>query len=638
MALNLCVPNSGIVHHGDSSTPAMGLLGERRATIATSTMDFKSGEDFDQLNQYKLYDILGKGSFAIVRLAKHKTTGTEYAVKCISKKRLRRAVGFGRPAPKGSPGMLRRGTVDAGLYSLRQEIAILSRLQHPHIVRLFEVIDDDAEDTTYMVLELLKLGPIMDMSRPHTIHAISESQSRVYFRQIALAVEYIHEHGVIHRDIKPSNIMRYSRDIVKLADFGASHEFDRTATHGDGMRSTAGTPAFMAPESVQVSSEMFAGQPVDLWAMGVTLYCFLFGERPFQSVNMRELYAEIRENEPALFRMTPGVHSRLGQSAAESKLQHVSHNAVLLLRKLLDKNPATRASLQTLSRDDWITSGGTEPLCLSQDVTVVGTTVDGGVACRRVSSPAIAPSPKHMHTRSTSVTSPLPVLPDGANAPPTPVSPMRLLFVPSPNMRVRTGSAPHPRTVSTHPGRPRQHTRRDQVPRSHEQPQTASPRGILNAPTETMIGVGGAVKFAPPKHYHGGAARMKPSRVSETCTASSITQPRQLNPPSVSENIDHQLSPERIRGLAPAASDSSATKKDRIVPPARGRDGRKVMPASTTPSGVTVSRLAVSRNVSPWRSPVVVKSRGRPGTSTALTLRQRMQRPGFLDNVKESVV
>lgn len=53
-----------------------------------------------------------------------------------------------------------------------------------------QVIDDDSEDTTYMVLELLKLGPIMDMSRPHTVHAISESQSRVYFRQIALAVEY----------------------------------------------------------------------------------------------------------------------------------------------------------------------------------------------------------------------------------------------------------------------------------------------------------------------------------------------------------------------------------------------------------------------------------------------------------------
>lgn len=104
MVLNLSVPSNGTnSHHADGGTITVGLLGERRATIATSTMEFQCGEDFDQLNQYKLYDVLGKGSFAVVRLAKHKSTGTEYAVKCISKKRLRRAVGFGRPAPTGIP-------------------------------------------------------------------------------------------------------------------------------------------------------------------------------------------------------------------------------------------------------------------------------------------------------------------------------------------------------------------------------------------------------------------------------------------------------------------------------------------------------------------------------------------------------
>lgn len=431
------------------------------------------------------------------------------------------------------------------------------------------------------------------------------------------------------------------------------------------------------------------------FASQVTLYCFLFGERPFQSVNMRELYAEIREQEPVLF--------RVGQAGTTTgaKLQRVSDDVVALLHRLLDKNPVTRASVRTLRSDAWITGHGTEPLCLAQEVTVVGMRPDGGVASRRVSSPAIALSPIHTRGHGSLAPSPLLTGEDGTDAS-TRASPMRLLFVPSPNMRVRTGSAPHPRTTTpTKPEHPRgkraslhalmgtppaRHTpaapttvvapaiditgaalaeecpgdtaagpptprdvlpRRVRIRQRFAQYQHASPRTKLNPPTETMIGAKGAVKFAPAKHYHGDAVGRKATNKLTPCADS--TNPlsqhsRRLNPPSVSATGGHGGGEGGLESLAErernrASATGGAPAGDGAAPPAQA-------PASVGPSGVpgtptlaaTFSRLSVARTVSPWRSPIVVKSAGRPGASASLALRKRVQRPGFLDNVKESVV
>ena len=85
---------------------------------------------------------------------------------------------------------------------------------------------------------------------------------------------------------------RYSKDYIKLADFGVAHIF---TGHDDTLSRTAGTPAFMAPESVSSNSVSFAGKPVDVWAMGVTLFCFLFAETPFQTTgNQVQLFTLIR--------------------------------------------------------------------------------------------------------------------------------------------------------------------------------------------------------------------------------------------------------------------------------------------------------------------------------------------------------
>jgi [calcium/calmodulin-dependent protein kinase] kinase len=254
-------------------------------------------QDMEQVNQYRLLNIIGRGSCGYVRLCQSQSDSTSYAMKCVSKRRLLRQDGLRRPsaAPQGSPG---RAAISAppspssGLQNLKREVAILKKLSHPNIVRLYEVIEDEQMDTIYMVFELLSMGPVMDL----TVHPepFSEIDALMYFRQLVLAVEYLHHQNIVHRDIKPSNILLFTENFVKLTDFGLSYVEDPEDTQP---KKTMGTPMFLAPEAINGGT--FDGKPADVWALGVTLYCFLFGQTPWrETLNVLQLYAQIRDELP----------------------------------------------------------------------------------------------------------------------------------------------------------------------------------------------------------------------------------------------------------------------------------------------------------------------------------------------------
>ncbi|XP_009708829.1 PREDICTED: calcium/calmodulin-dependent protein kinase kinase 2, partial [Cariama cristata] len=280
--------------------------------------------DCVQLNQYKLKDEIGKGSYGVVKLAYNEDDNTYYAMKVLSKKKLMRQAGFPRrPPPRGAKaapeGCLQpKGPIE----QVYQEIAILKKLDHPNVVKLVEVLDDPSEDHLYMVFELVKQGPVMEIP---TLKPLSEDQARFYFQDLIKGIEYLHYQKIIHRDIKPSNLLVGEDGHVKIADFGVSNEFKGADAL---LTNTVGTPAFMAPETLSETRKIFSGKALDVWAMGITLYCFVFGQCPFMDERILSLHNKIK-TQTLEFPDQPEVTDFLKD----------------LITRMLDKNPESRISV-----------------------------------------------------------------------------------------------------------------------------------------------------------------------------------------------------------------------------------------------------------------------------------------------------
>ncbi|XP_075296178.1 calcium/calmodulin-dependent protein kinase kinase 1 [Opisthocomus hoazin] len=326
----------------------------RRPTIESNRVSISDSEDCVQLNQYKLQSEIGKGSYGVVKLAYNENDDKYYAMKVLSKKKLLKQYGFPRrPPPRGSKSSSgEQPKPMAPLDRIYQEIAILKKLDHVNIVKLIEVLDDPAEDNLYMVFDLLRKGPVMEVPSDQPF---SEEQARLYFRDIVLGIEYLHYQKIIHRDIKPSNLLLGDDGHVKIADFGVSNQFEGNDAQ---LSSTAGTPAFMAPEAISDTGKSFSGKALDVWAMGITLYCFVYGKCPFIDEYILGLHNRIK-NKPVEF-------PEEAQRSEELKE---------LILCMLDKNPETRITVPEIKVHPWLTKGGEEPLPLEEEhCTVVEVT------------------------------------------------------------------------------------------------------------------------------------------------------------------------------------------------------------------------------------------------------------------------
>ncbi|KAM9371807.1 calcium/calmodulin-dependent protein kinase kinase 2 [Phaethornis superciliosus] len=296
----------------------------RRPTVESNRVSITGLQDCVQLNQYKLKDEIGKGSYGVVKLAYNEDDNTYYAMKVLSKKKLMRQAGFPRrPPPRGAKaapeGCLQpKGPIE----QVYQEIAILKKLDHPNVVKLVEVLDDPSEDHLYMVFELVKQGPVMEIP---TLKPLSEDQARFYFQDLIKGIEYLHYQKIIHRDIKPSNLLVGEDGHVKIADFGVSNEFKGADAL---LTNTVGTPAFMAPETLSETRKIFSGKALDVWAMGITLYCFVFGQCPFMDERILSLHNKIK-TQTLEFPDQPEVTDFLKD----------------LITRMLDKNPESRISV-----------------------------------------------------------------------------------------------------------------------------------------------------------------------------------------------------------------------------------------------------------------------------------------------------
>ncbi|XP_042242818.1 serine/threonine-protein kinase MARK2-like isoform X15 [Homarus americanus] len=287
---------------GMSSTGGGGGSGSSSSSVRGSSSRSRT----EEIGKYRLLKTIGKGNFAKVKLAKHVPTGKEVAIKIIDKTQL-------------NPGSLQK---------LFREVRIMKILDHPNIVKLFQVIETDK--TLYLVMEYASGGEVFDYLVFHG--RMKEKEARAKFRQIVSAVQYCHQKKIIHRDLKAENLLLDSEMVIKIADFGFSNEF----TPGNKLDTFCGSPPYAAPELFQ--GKKYDGPEVDVWSLGVILYTLVSGSLPFDGSNLKELRERVLRGK---YRIP----------------FYMSTDCENLLKKFLVLNPARRASLETIMKDRWMNIG-----------------------------------------------------------------------------------------------------------------------------------------------------------------------------------------------------------------------------------------------------------------------------------------
>lgn len=217
--------------------------------------------------RYKIVDRLGKGSVGEVYLAHDPHIDRKVALKVLHKEHL------------ASKKIIKR---------FIKEAKAIGRLSHPSIVSVYDVGKDHG--TIYIAMEYLEGRPLNEVLQSEKFDIATTVDIG---RQVAAALDYAHQKGIVHRDVKPSNMIITDNHQVKLTDFGIAHFEDASITLQTCSGDILGTPAYMSPE--QVGGRDVDGRS-DLYALGVILYELLVGKRPFIENTLTALFKAITQH------------------------------------------------------------------------------------------------------------------------------------------------------------------------------------------------------------------------------------------------------------------------------------------------------------------------------------------------------
>ncbi|XP_036697341.1 MAP/microtubule affinity-regulating kinase 3 isoform X12 [Balaenoptera musculus] len=293
--------------HGDGRQEVTSRTGRSGARCRNSVAS--CADEQPHIGNYRLLKTIGKGNFAKVKLARHILTGREVAIKIIDKTQLN----------------------PTSLQKLFREVRIMKILNHPNIVKLFEVIETDK--TLYLIMEYASGGEVFDYLVAHG--RMKEKEARAKFRQIVSAVQYCHQKRIVHRDLKAENLLLDADMNIKIADFGFSNEF----TVGSKLDTFCGSPPYAAPELFQ--GKKYDGPEVDVWSLGVILYTLVSGSLPFDGQNLKELRERVLRGK---YRIP----------------FYMSTDCENLLKRFLVLNPIKRGTLEQIMKDRWINAGHEE--------------------------------------------------------------------------------------------------------------------------------------------------------------------------------------------------------------------------------------------------------------------------------------
>jgi len=260
----------------------------------------------ERLSGHKIAGEIGSGGMGRVLLAVDEALGRTVAIKTLAERY------------SGDPDLRARFMAEA---------RSTAKLNHPNIVRIYSL--GPAEEPPHFVMEYVEGVPIGRAAAPLTWHQRAE-----LMRKVALAVEFLHQRGILHRDLKPGNILVGADLEPKLVDFGLALDLDahsRLSRLGD----VAGTPGYLSPEQAAGDRELDARS--DVFSLGAVTYEILTGQAPFQGGDARDLLRHIREEEPALPRRI--------DPAIPRDLQNIC-------LKALEKEPARRYGSAREMADD----------------------------------------------------------------------------------------------------------------------------------------------------------------------------------------------------------------------------------------------------------------------------------------------
>lgn len=285
-----------------------------------------------RVNQYIILKSIGEGAYAKVKLGQ--ADSRYFAIKQFERQVLRRQREF-LTDPSG------KMVIKTALQAVEHEIKVMRRLDHPNIVRLHEVIEDDEKDRLYIVMEYCTRGSILEWNSSDKTFFIEgarasyydEATLRHYFRGIVRGLDYLHRLGVAHQDIKPQNILIAEDNTAKLADFGAALEF----ADSDLTNKSAGTYFFFSPEICEGSGQHVSAKANDVWALGLSLYAMVYHILPFTATCLAEI-----------FEIVPRFELKFPSSVP------ISTELRVLLGRLLTKDPSLRITIPEVLEDPWV--------------------------------------------------------------------------------------------------------------------------------------------------------------------------------------------------------------------------------------------------------------------------------------------
>ena len=267
---------------------------------------------YSNLNDiYEIKDVLGKGKFGLVRLGIHKESGRKVAIKIINKKLVS----------------------NLDLEQVKTEVEILKIAQHPNIIRLYDVFEN--EKYIYIIMEFCGGGDLFGYIEKRGFQ-LKESRAAEIIHKLSTAIYYLHQYGIIHRDLKPENIlMTDEKDDadIRLLDFGLG----KIIGPNEFCTEPFGTFSYAAPEVLLEKPYNFKA---DLWTIGVITYLLLAGFLPFDDENSEKEIARQTVYEP-----TPFPNSIWGNISKEGRS---------FVDNLLEKDPKNRMTIKQVLEHPWL--------------------------------------------------------------------------------------------------------------------------------------------------------------------------------------------------------------------------------------------------------------------------------------------